>query len=171
LTNRSLRSIVLLRWLQRADIAGRWCENALLIILFLALLGLATTQILLRNVFSSGLFWADELVRLLVLWLAVVGAVAATRDGRNIAIELVARSLPELLRRLARCIVAGFAAVVSGTFAWQAWLFVSDSREFGETVLGGWPAWYFQIVLPAGFAVMTLQFAVSAIVAWRRDRS
>jgi len=160
---------VLGRWLQRVDVVGRRCENALLVVLFATLLGLASTQIVLRNFFSSGLFWADELVRLLVLWLAVVGAVAATRDRRHIAIELVARSLPEFPRRLARTAVAVFAAVVCGTFATQAWLFVSDSREFGETVLGDWPAWYFQIVMPAGFALMTLQFAASAISNWLRE--
>ncbi len=158
------------RWLQRADSAARWCENTLLVVLFIALLGLATTQILLRNVFSSGLFWADELVRLLVLWLAVVGAVAATHDRRNIAIEILVRALPELPGRIARSIVAAFASGVSGIFAWQAWLFVSDSREFEETVLGGWQAWYFQIVLPAGFAVMAVQFAASAVAAWLREQ-
>jgi len=153
------------------DVVGRRCENALLVVLFATLLGLASTQIVLRNFFSSGLFWADELVRLLVLWLAVVGAVAATHDRRHIAIELVARSLPDFPRRLARTVVAVFATAVCGTFARQAWLFVRDSREFGETVLGDWPAWYFQIILPAGFAVMTLQFAASAISAWRRESS
>jgi len=157
------------RWLQRADAAGRWCENALLVVLFLTLLCLAAAQILLRNVFASGLFWADELVRLLVLWVAVVGAVAATRDSRHIAIELIVRALPALLQRVARSIVACFAAGVAGVFGWQTWLLVVDSREFGETVLGDWPAWYFQMILPIGFALIAAHFASSAIALWLRE--
>ena len=156
------------RWLQLADSAGRWCENALLVLLFVTILILASAQILLRNVFSSGLFWADELVRLLVLWLAIVGAVAATRDRRHIAIELITRSLPELPQRIARSIVAIFAAGVAGIFAWQTWLLVLDSREFEETVLGGWPAWYFQIVMPVGFVLIGLQFLAGAVALWVR---
>lgn len=160
---------MLRRWLQHADAAGRWCENALLVLLFVTLLGLATTQILLRNVFASGLFWADELVRLLVLWVAVVGAIAATRDRRHIAIELIVRSLPSLFRRIARSVVGCFAAGVAAVFGWQTWLLVVDSREFGETVLGDWPAWQFQIILPIGFALIALQFLLGVVAVWLEE--
>ena len=139
--------------------------------LFTALLGLSTTQILLRNFFSSGLFWADELVRLLVLWLAVVGALAATRDRRHIAIELIVRSLPDVLQRMTRSIVALFAAGISSVFAWQSYRFVLDSREFGDTVLGNWPAWYFQLILPLGFALIAWRFLTSAVGAWLASRA
>ena len=116
---------------------GRWLENTLLILLFASLLGLSGTQIILRNVFASGIFWADELVRLLVLWLAVIGALAATRDRRHIAIELLVRSLPRLPQRVARGVASLFAAVVAGIFSWQSLRFVLDSREFGDQVLDG----------------------------------
>lgn len=158
------------QWLKRADKAGRWCENFALIALFATLLALSATQIILRNVFSSGLFWADELVRLLVLWLAVVGAVAATRDRRHIAIEVLVRALPEIPRRLARMLVGLFAAGVSAAFAWQSLRFVLDSREFGDTLLGDWPAWYFQLILPLGFALIAWRFLAGAFGMWLRGR-
>lgn len=154
------------RWLKLADSAGRWCENSLLIVLFAAILGLSTTQIVLRNGFSEGLFWADELVRMLVLWIAVVGALAATRDRRHIAIELIVRALPALPQRIVRSGVALFAASISFVFAWQAWRFTMDSREFGDIVLGDWPAWYFQLILPVGFALIGWRFLVTSIGAW-----
>ena len=77
--------------------------------LFTAILGLSTTQIVLRNFFASGLFWADELVRLLVLWLAVAGALAATRDRRHIAIELIDGCT--LREKLQRCTIESAEAV------------------------------------------------------------
>lgn len=124
---------------------------------------MAGLQIVLRNGFSSGIFWADELVRLLVLWLAVIGALAATRDRRHIAIELLVRSLPDVPQRIVRGLAGLFAAAVSAIFAWQSLRFVLDSREFGDQVLGGWPAWYFQLILPVGFALIALQFLVAAL--------
>lgn len=154
------------RWLKRADTAGRWFENTLLIALFAGLLGLSVTQILLRNFFSAGLFWADELVRLLVLWLAVVGAVAAVRERRHIAIDLIVRAMPDVPQRITRSLAALFAAAVSSGFAYQAWRFVMDSRAFEESVLGGWPAWYFQLILPAGFALIAWRFVASAAGNW-----
>ena len=52
-------------------------------LLLLVMILLATTQILLRDLLETGLSWADPVLRLLVLWLALLGAMAATRDHNN----------------------------------------------------------------------------------------
>jgi len=150
-------------WWARLDAAGRWLENALLLLFFLTILVLSAAQIALRNGFSAGLPWADPLVRLLVLWLAVVGAIAASRDRKHIAIEIVARSLPPLARRLVTAFVNLFACGVAAAFAWQAWRFVQDSRTFGDTLLGAWPAWVLQLILPVGFAVIAYRYLMRAL--------
>jgi TRAP-type C4-dicarboxylate transport system permease small subunit len=149
-------------WWGRLDAAGRWLENALLVLLFGAILVLSSAQILLRNGFASGLPWADPLVRLLVLWLAVVGAVAASRDRKHIAIEIVTRSLPPFPRRLVTAFVNAFASAVAAFFAWQAWRFVQDSKSFGDLLLGSWPAWMLQTILPVGFGLIAYRYLVRA---------
>ena len=45
---------------------------------------LATTQILMRNLWDTGLAWADPSLRIAVLWVALLGALAATRDDNHI---------------------------------------------------------------------------------------
>jgi TRAP-type C4-dicarboxylate transport system permease small subunit len=52
-------------------------ETVLLSVLLLGCIGIAAAQIVLRNVFSYSLYWADEWIRLAVLWLAMIGAMAA----------------------------------------------------------------------------------------------
>jgi len=156
------------RWLDRADSLGRWAETFVLVALFAGLLLLAAAQILLRNGFSAGLVWADELIRLLVLWLAVAGAVAASRDQKHIAIELIARSLSADWRRMAVVVVNLFACIVSGVLAWQSWRFVRDSMEFGDMLLGDWPAWILQVSLPIGFALISYRFLVHAAIGLTR---
>ena len=52
---------------------------------------LAVGQIVLRELFSTGFVWADELIKLMVLWLAMVGSIAASRDDRHIRIDALAR--------------------------------------------------------------------------------
>ena len=62
---------------ERADRIGRLAETAILVLLLTAMMLLASSQIALRNFFASGFAWADEALRLMVLWLAMIGAVAA----------------------------------------------------------------------------------------------
>jgi TRAP-type C4-dicarboxylate transport system permease small subunit len=147
-------------WRERLAALGRGLETALLSILLLGMIGLAALQIVLRNWFSTGLPWADDLVRLSVLWIAVVGAVAACRDDRHIAINIVARYGPKAWQRPAALIASAFAAVVTGLLCWHSVRFVADSYRFEDTVLNDQPAWLFQLVLPVGFALMSYRFVL-----------
>lgn len=149
-------------WLARAEQVGRWLENALLLMLLGALVLLASGQILLRNLLSMGLPWADGLVRLIVLWLALLGAIAASRDHRHIAINLADRYLPKQIMMPVNFVVHAFTALVAGFMAWYSASFVLDSRAFGDVLLGGWPAWWFQAILPVGFALIAYRYALRA---------
>ena len=71
-----------LRWLDRI-------ENTLIGVLVLAMVLLADAQIVLRNLFDSGIDWADPLLRAMVLWTAMLGALAAARDDKHIGLDLV----------------------------------------------------------------------------------
>lgn len=149
-------------WFERAEQAGRWLESVLLAVLLAGLIALASGQILLRNVFSVGVLWADGLVRLIVLWLALIGAIAAARDRRHIAINLAERYLPERVMVPVNVLVEAFTAGVAGVLAWHSARFVLDSRAFGDVLLDGWPAWWFQAILPVGFALIAYRYALRA---------
>jgi TRAP-type C4-dicarboxylate transport system permease small subunit len=123
----------------------------------------ASAQIVLRNVFSIGLDWGDGLVRLAVFWLALIGALAAGRDGRHITMEALGRWLPPRLQTIAGVCAEVFAAVFCGVFAWVAFVFVRDSRSYGDTVLNGIPAWWAQAIMPIAFAVLAYRYALHAV--------
>ena len=76
-------------WLEVAERWGRRVENAVLFLLLSGLILLSSYQILLRNIFSMGLPWADGVIRLMVLWLGLAGGIAASRDRKQIAIDIV----------------------------------------------------------------------------------
>jgi len=155
----------------RAERLGRWLENTLLGIVLFAMIGLATIQVLLRGVLGSSLGWADEALRLLVLWAAMLGAVAASRDNVHLRIDLLSRFLPAVWRRAAAVLVDVFAACVSALLAWYSWRFVAESREFGDQVLGSWPAWPFQAVLPAAFTLITYRYLLGLPRHFRRKHA
>jgi TRAP-type C4-dicarboxylate transport system permease small subunit len=135
----------------------------LLMILLSALVLLACGQIVLRDVFSIGFTWTDGLIRLAVLWLALIGAIAAGRDRKHIAIDVLSRALPARLRHVAGVVTNLFTAGVTGTMTWYAWAFVADSRSFGDVLLGDSPAWVFQVILPVGFGLISYRYLVRAV--------
>ena len=145
--------------------AGKWLEDGLLVLLLFALIVLACTQIVLRNGFGTGLMWADELLRLLLLWLALIGAVAASRDHKQIAIDVMSRFLPNRWLRWVELVTNLFTAVVTAVLCYYSAVFVAQSREFEDVVLGDWPAWGFQAILPVAFALMTYRYGLRTFKA------
>ncbi len=151
------------KFLATLDNAGRRLEDALLVLLLSALIVLAALQIVQRNLLSEGFVWSDELLRILVLWLALIGAVAASRDDNHINIDILSRWLPARPRLGARVIVDLFTAGLCGLLAWHGGRFVAGEREFASTVLGGLPAWPFQAVIPVGFGLIAWRYAVFTV--------
>lgn len=149
--------------LQRLDAFGRLIENVALVALLSGMMLLAVGQIVLREFFNTGFVWADELVKLMVLWLAMVGSVAACRDNRHIRIDLLSHLLPEKAVQLTRIVVDLFAAGVALVIAWHAWRYLGLEIEFEDTVLVDTPAWVAHIVVPAAFALMAYRFVVGAL--------
>lgn len=150
-------------WWDRAERAGRALETWLIVALLGGLIIFASAQIVLRNVFSMGLTWSDGLVRILVLWLALIGAVAACRDGRHITMGALARWLPARMQAWAGLLADGFGAIVCSALAWFSLQFVLDSHEYGDMLLGDWPAWWFQVVMPVAFGLMAYQFLLRTL--------
>jgi TRAP-type C4-dicarboxylate transport system permease small subunit len=148
----------------RLERYGRWAEDAVLVLILTAMIGLATTQIVLRNLFDVGFIWGDEMLRMLVLWLAVGGAVAASRSDKHIRIDLLNRYLPERASRAVKVVLHLFTAAVSGVMAWYSLAFVRMSWEFGDVLLGSVPAWIPQAVLPAGFALIAWRYSLFSLV-------
>ena len=143
--------------------AGRYAEDGLLLIILVSMILLATAQILLRNFFDTGIFWGDEMLRLMVLWLTIAGALAASRLDKHISIEVLDRFLPEGIQLVMKIIIEVFTAAVCALFAWHSARFVMGSYEFGDTLMNNTPAWIMQSVLPVGFALMAYRHMFLAI--------
>lgn len=139
---------------------GRLIENLALVVILSGMILLASGQILLRNVFSGGFAWADEALRLMVLWVAMLGAVVASREDRHISIDVLARVLPDVIKRWTIALVNAFTAAVSYTLAWFSWEFVAESRMYEDRLLNDLPAWLFQSILPVAFFLIGYRYSI-----------
>ncbi len=149
--------------LGRMDKLGRAIENVFLVTLLSGLMLLQFGQIALRQFFDTGFIWADELLKLMVLWLAMIAAIAACRDNRHIRIDALSHLLPDTAIRVTRIIVDVFAAGVCFVVAWHAWRYLQLEIEFEDTVLIETPAWLVHSVVPIAFALTGYRFVVGAL--------
>lgn len=136
-------------------------EDALLACALLVLVLLSCGQILMRLAFDSGWSWAEPASRTLVLWLAMLGALAATREHKHIAIDALPRLLPATFRRAAWIITQIFAAAVCAGLAWYCWRLLQMEREAPVPLFGPVESWVGMLVLPFGFGLMSLRFVLS----------
>lgn len=146
---------------------SRWgvaAENAVLVLLFVALMLLAVAQIALRIFFNTGFVWTDEATKLIVLWITLVASIAASRSDRHLRIDIVSNFVPDRYARFPRLIVDAFAAAVCGVVAWHSYRYIELTVEFGDTVLIDVPAWTVYGILPFAFALMCYRFTLSVFV-------
>jgi TRAP-type C4-dicarboxylate transport system permease small subunit len=139
-------------------------EDALLALLLTGMILLAAAQILLRNLLSVGLVWGEPLLRILVLWLALLGAMAATRQGKHIRIDVLSRFLPPRATTYLRRVTDLFSGLVCALVAWHAGRFVYMEWQDGFELFSSIPAWVFELILPLGFTVMALRFLLHALL-------
>ena len=135
-----------------------WTENALLISMLGFMVSLAAAQILFRNFFDISIFGADQMLRLLVLWVALLGAVAASREGKHIHVDAIARWLPDRVKSGVAALTDLFTALVCLTLTWQALRFIQSAHVSNEMAFGSLPVWVAAIILPLGFTLIALRY-------------
>ena len=142
-------------------------EDSLLIGLVAALLLVAVAQIVLRNALGEGLLWAEPAMRIAVLWIAMIGAMVACREGGHIKINLFEVYAEGRARRVLASLAQLGACLTCAALAYASWLFVGYERMDGMTTFLNLPAWWFESILPVGFTVMALRFLHDAVVGAR----
>ena len=139
-------------------------EDTLLVSALVSMLVMAVVQICLRNFFDAGLLWAESFLRILVLCIAMLGAMVATRESNHISIDALTRYLGTTLKAIVQFVIALFSAVVCSIVAYYAYEFVQFEYEDGTVAFADVPTWICQSIIPVGFSVMALRFLTTGIV-------
>lgn len=148
--------------LDSLDRGARLAENTALVVLLGTMIGVSVFQIINRQLLggSFSLAWADELVKIIVLWLAMVGSIAACRDNKHIRIDLITHVLSGPVVAWAKVIVDLFAAVVCATIGWHAYRLIREEMSWGDTIFTDVPLWLMHAIVPLAFVLISYQFLV-----------
>ena len=136
----------------------RHIEDGALIALLTAMIVIAISQIVMRNFLGTGIAWGDPLLRILVLWVGLAGAIVATRENHHISINVLAHLLPGRAQAIAQSLAALFTALICAIIAYHSARFVYSEFEVQTIAFASIPAWWCQVILPLAFGVMCLRF-------------
>lgn len=135
-------------------------ESLVLCLLFTAMMVLACMQIMLRTFFTGGLLWADPLIRYLVLWCGLIGAIAATGQGKHIALDLLGNSLSPRLESWIHLITLLFCTLAASGLTWAGWRFLVGEIQFGGAGPLDLPLWLWNTIFPLAFGLIALKYLV-----------
>ena len=143
-------------------------EDSFLVMLLGSMIFLAVTQIVLRNVFDSGLQWIDPLLRLLVLWVGMAGAMVATREDHHISIDVFTRTMSIRVQQTVRVFTDVFTCLVAAIIAYHAVRLVLMDREAESIAFASIPSWVCELILPLAFGVIALRYLIFAVTHARQ---
>ena len=142
-------------------------EEAVLCLLLVAMIVLACIQIFLRTAVSGGLLWIDPLLRYLVLWSGLLGAVAATGQGKHIAIDLFGGRLPAAVTPYLDVVVQLFSCLAAAGLTWAGWLFLAGEIESGGQGPLDLPLWAWNAIFPLAFALIAVKSCLLLVLRLR----
>ncbi len=132
----------------RALVAGAMILLALMTFLI-------ALQVVSRNLFNTGLPWADELARFTGIASVFFAVPWLQHQGKHIAVDLLAARIPGRLGQavniLNEAVVLGFCLL----FLYSLWGFLERAYRFATPAMG-MPNWIFYAPVVAGMLLCTL---------------
>ncbi|MCE8032232.1 TRAP transporter small permease [Billgrantia tianxiuensis] len=125
---------------RRGPAVFRWMTRLmehLIATILVALIVSVSANVIGRSLFNRSLPWADELARMLFIWLIFVGAAAAFARYEHIAVDFLVRRLKPRAAYLLYLLQHLIIAALMGIMVWGGYLVMS--RSTGRTAILGVP--------------------------------
>ena len=151
-------------FVERAQMILYRVEDSILVGLLLLMITMAVLQIFLRNLFDTGIVWSDVLVRILVLWVGLLGAMVASRQGNHINIDILDRFLPERAKVVVSFVVEVFTAFICTIVAYYSLQFVQMEFADGGMAFAKVPVWLCEAIIPFAFVVIAIRYILLSII-------
>lgn len=138
-------------------------EDTIIGVLLSGILIFALTQIVLRNFFDTGIIWGDSLLRVLVLWLGLIGANLASRQGKQISIDVLSKFIPHTYKLIFKRLNLLFALIIClivSYFSMQFVIFEYESKSYAFEQV---PSWITEVIIPVSFLIMAIRYFVQMI--------
>jgi len=154
-------------FLERSQTIINRIEDAILVGLLLLMIVMAVLQIFLRNFFGGGIVWSEVLVRVLVLWVGLIGAMVASRQGNHINIDIMNRYLSGRAKVVVKFVVELFTALICIVVAYYSLEFVQMEFVDGGESFAKVPIWLCESIIPFAFMVISLRYFLLSFINFK----
>lgn len=121
-------------------------------------------QIVLRNIFQTGIGGTDPLVRHLVLWVVFLGAGLAAKENSHIRIDFISRLVSPAINKIIETIVSLFSLIILGMMIYAAVSFIGMEYESGFDIpLLNIPVWVTEVIIPVGYFIVAVHMLRHAL--------
>jgi TRAP-type C4-dicarboxylate transport system permease small subunit len=134
----------------------RWIDRLLQAVagaLVVALLATVTAGVVSRAL-NHPLSWTDEASGFLMVWLACLGWMIATRHGAHIRIRVFQDKLPLGTWRVIECAILLAVALLGAVVAWNSVHLIRTNADIEALALPLSTAWMYVPLLPAGLVTV-----------------
>ncbi|MBN7755246.1 MULTISPECIES: TRAP transporter small permease [Alphaproteobacteria] len=124
-------------------------------LMLIVVVGVTLLQIILRYFFNAPLVWSEELAKLLIVWIAFIGAAAVCWDGRHLNVDVFFLMLPQKARNVVRYINAGISIGFLAILGWTSvkLVILENMQDLSALPL---PAGVVRLAATVGAALMIL---------------
>jgi C4-dicarboxylate transporter, DctM subunit len=127
---------------------------------------LPLAEIVSRRFFSSAIPGSGSYASNLTLWLGLLGAAIAARDGKLLTLA-TGEFLPKgTIAAVAHVIAGALGAMIATLFTVGGIALVRSDREVGDLIAGTVPAWIADLALPVGFGLIAIRLVWRASPVW-----
>jgi TRAP-type C4-dicarboxylate transport system permease small subunit len=144
-------------------------EKGSLVVLVLSMIALSLMQIVLRNFFDHGLLWAETLVRILVLWTALVGAALATTHTQHIAMQYFQTFLQGRKKIMLERVVQTITFVICCVALYHTTNFVYLEYIDGGVAFAQMPSWICESIIPIAFFLIAFHTLYGFLNTFKKD--
>jgi TRAP-type transport system small permease protein len=118
--------------------------------------------VFMRYVVGAPLQWTEEVSGLLMIWIVMMGGVAAEREDQHLTIPLLPEALPRRIGLAMNIVVSAFSIVVLLYMAWLAWDLANRAQYKLTQILG--VSWFWiDIAVTVGATCMAIYTALRVL--------
>jgi TRAP-type C4-dicarboxylate transport system permease small subunit len=138
-------------------------EDAMLVLALSILIIISFSQIILREFFTTGIFWGEAASRYLVLWVGLLGAMVATRNDNHITIDIVSKYASPSINSAIRIITDLFTAAVTFILTYYSVEFIKNDMTSNMTAFASVPSWVAGMIIPVAFGVICARYILYSV--------
>lgn len=146
--------------MRKLDLLISRAEEGLVGLLILSASLVLFANVIARYVFNDGFSWAEEFVRYQIIWMVMLGASVAARQGIHIGVDILRRFTPPTMAKVIALLVHGISVGFCIFLVVYGVQLTEQTHRFGQlsSALQA-PMWVIQLAIPVGGLLMGIRFA------------